>query len=92
MELFVCFVDELARRGSEPLLNLLRDLGGWPVLEPNWNESTFDWLKTMARLRLFNNDILVTEWVGPDIKNSDQYVIQLDQASLGLPSRYDLNK
>ena len=30
-----------------------------------------------AQLRLYNNDVLITEWVGPDIKNSDKYVIQV---------------
>ncbi|BES92051.1 Peptidase family M13 [Nesidiocoris tenuis] len=79
--------DVLEQRGSKPLLALLEKLGGWPLLDPEWDRSTFDWLWLMAQLRLFNNDILVSEWVGPDIKNSDLYVIHLDQTSLGLPTR-----
>lgn len=31
----------------------------------------------MAQLKLFNNDILIAEWVGPDIQNSDEYIIQV---------------
>uniref|UniRef100_A0A0A9XT19 Endothelin-converting enzyme 1 n=1 Tax=Lygus hesperus TaxID=30085 RepID=A0A0A9XT19_LYGHE len=79
--------DVLEQRGSKPLTALLDKLGGWPVLDPEWDRSKFDWLWLMAQLRLFNNDILISEWVGPDIKNSDQYVIHLDQTSLGLPTR-----
>ena len=37
-------------------------------------------------MRLYNNDILVSLWVGPDGKNSDQYIIQFDQSDLVLPS------
>ncbi|XP_014272262.1 neprilysin-4 isoform X3 [Halyomorpha halys] len=79
--------DIVEKRGSSPLLNLLKQLGDWPMITPAWNETQFDWLWLMANLRLFNNDVLVSEWVGPDIKNSDEYVIHLDQTSLGLPTR-----
>ncbi|XP_022831252.1 endothelin-converting enzyme homolog [Spodoptera litura] len=77
----------LQKRGHQPLLDLLDLLGGWPILKHEWNASRFDWLELMAKLRLYNNDILISEWVGPDIKNSDEFVIQFDQTSLGLPTR-----
>ncbi|XP_023951976.2 neprilysin-4 [Bicyclus anynana] len=85
--------DILKRRGHQPLLDLLDSLGGWPILKRDWNGKDFDWLELMAKLRLYNNDILISEWVGPDIKNSDEFVIQFDQTSLGLPTRdYFLQK
>lgn len=73
----------LQKRGHQPLLDLLDLLGGWPILKPAWNATKFNWLELMAKLRLYNNDILISEWVGPDIKNSDEFVIQFDQTSLG---------
>ncbi|CAG9584830.1 unnamed protein product [Danaus chrysippus] len=79
--------DILQKRGHVPLLDLLDILGGWPILKPGWDPKNFDWLELMAKLRLYNNDILISEWVGPDIKNSDEFVIQFDQTSLGLPTR-----
>ncbi|XP_041978385.1 neprilysin-4-like [Aricia agestis] len=79
--------DILSERGFQPLLDLLDVFGGWPILDTNWKSDGFDWLELMAKLRLFNNDILISEWVGPDIRNSDEYVIQFDQTSLGLPTR-----
>ncbi|XP_045772203.1 neprilysin-4-like isoform X1 [Maniola jurtina] len=79
--------DILKRRGHQPLLDLLDLLGGWPILKSGWTGKDFDWLELMAKLRLYNNDILISEWVGPDIKNSDEFVIQFDQTSLGLPTR-----
>ena len=33
-------------------------------------------VQLVGKLRLYNNDILVSLWVGPDGKNSDQYIVQ----------------
>lgn len=78
----------LEQRGIEPLMQLLRSLDGWPVLDGDaWNKSGFDWLQLASKLRLYNNDIFLMQWVGPDIKNSNENVIQFDQTSLGLPTR-----
>ena len=77
----------IEERGEEPLLALLEDLGGWPVLEGGeWNEDGFDWVEMVGKLRLYNNDILISLWVGPDGKNSDHYIVQFDQSDLVLPS------
>ncbi len=62
---------------EKPLMELLDNLGGWPILKSNWDSEKFDWLYLVAQLRLYNNDILISESVGPDIKNSDEYVIQV---------------
>ena len=66
-------------RKEIPLLNLLSKLGGWPVLMgDDWIEEVFDWQDTIAKLRQFNNDILVGVWVGPDGKDSDDYIVQVN--------------
>lgn len=78
----------LEKRKLEPLYELLESLGGWPVLDGDkWNASKFNWLELAAKLRLYNNDVFIMQWVGPDIKNSDENIIQFDQNSLGLPTR-----
>ena len=33
--------------------------------------------KTIIRLRQYNNDILVALWVGPDIQDSDEHIVQV---------------
>ena len=38
------------------------------------NDSVY---QVVGKLRLYNNDILVSLWVGPDGKNSDQYIVQV---------------
>ncbi|XP_035228766.1 membrane metallo-endopeptidase-like 1 isoform X2 [Stegodyphus dumicola] len=44
---------------EQPLLELLEELGGWPVINSNWSEENFDWVYQIARLRQYNNDILL---------------------------------
>ncbi|RWS27688.1 Membrane metallo-endopeptidase-like 1 [Leptotrombidium deliense] len=46
-------IDTINRRGALPLITLLDWLGNWPVLVGNkWNQSAFDWLDTVAKMRL----------------------------------------
>ncbi|XP_043864063.1 neprilysin-4 isoform X1 [Drosophila mojavensis] len=77
----------LNRRGLDPLHSLIRQLGGWPVLDPDWRSTHFNWQQLAATLRRYNNDILIVQWVGADIKNSEENIIQFDQTGLGLPTR-----
>ena len=37
--------------GLGPVKNLLTKLGGWPVLEGDWNEELFEWWETNYRFR-----------------------------------------
>lgn len=79
--------DKIEERGESPLVTLLEEMGGWPVLaNDDWDEDKFDWIDVIGQLRLYNNDILVSLWVGPDGKKSDQYIVQFDQSDLVLPS------
>lgn len=79
--------ETIEKRGIAPLLELLEKFGGWPLLDDSWDEKSFDWLKLTATLRKYNNDILIVQWVGADIQNSNHNIIQFDQTTLGLPTR-----
>ncbi|XP_055500692.1 phosphate-regulating neutral endopeptidase PHEX [Leucoraja erinacea] len=80
-----------------PLLNFLKQPPlRWPVLEENngangtWKENEFDLLETLAFLRgIFGNNILISFFVSVDDKNSDFYILKLDQGHLFLPSVED---
>ncbi|XP_064611411.1 neprilysin-like isoform X2 [Liolophura sinensis] len=75
-------------RGLNPAFTLLEEFGGWPVVNgSDWDETSFDLVKLLAKLRLYNNKILIEQWVGSDDKQSDTNIIQIDQPELGMPSR-----
>ena len=79
--------DSIEVRQEEPLLELLGHFGGWPVLEGNsWKADNFSWINLVTSLRHFNNDILVMIWVGPDGKDSNDFIVQFDQSDLLLPA------
>ncbi|CAG9829204.1 unnamed protein product [Diabrotica balteata] len=77
----------LKKRGDEPLKKILKELGGWPILETKWTKNDFNIIWLLATLRMLNNDILIAQWVGPDMRNSKEYIVHIDQTTLGLPSR-----
>ncbi|XP_067896221.1 phosphate-regulating neutral endopeptidase PHEX isoform X2 [Heterodontus francisci] len=82
---------------AKPLLKFLKQPSlHWPVLETNngpegtWRKEEFNLLETLAVLRgKFSNNVLIRFFVATDDKNSDQHILQLDQASLFLPSEED---
>ncbi|XP_064642722.1 membrane metallo-endopeptidase-like 1 isoform X4 [Lineus longissimus] len=74
-------------RDLTPMWPLLNELGGWPVLNKTWDDSKFDLVQMLVKLRLYNNRLLINHLVSPDDKQSDKYINQLDQASLAMPNR-----
>ncbi|KAG1943988.1 membrane metallo-endopeptidase-like [Pimephales promelas] len=82
---------------AKPLLkNLQQKDFRWPVLgdalgsSSRWVESQFNLLETLAQIRSqHSKSVLIRLFVSPDDKNSNQYIIKLDQASLSLSSRED---
>ncbi|CAG4955091.1 unnamed protein product [Colias eurytheme] len=78
-------------RGIQPLLDMLRNLGGWPVLDgDNWDESSFSWTEAVYKFRHagYSVDYFLDFSISVDVKNSTNRIIDLDQASLVLSREY----
>ncbi|KAF2903630.1 hypothetical protein ILUMI_02562 [Ignelater luminosus] len=72
-------------------LKLLKDMGGWPLLEDNkWNENNFDWKQLLYKLRKHaaNTDYFISLRIGTESINSSRRIIRLDQAGLGLSREF----
>ena len=68
----------IEERGLDPALRLIKVLGGWPVTSnETWNDEEFDLIHLMYRLILYNNKILIEQWISADDKNSDVNIIQV---------------
>ena len=66
--------------GDQPLRDTLQVLGGWPVLDPDWQSkgSNMSVETLLGRMRgRFNQGVLLEQWVGPDDKNSSVNIIQV---------------
>ena len=82
-------ITQIVNIGDEPLRQGLSDLGGWPLtfLDEDWTPpGSLEVTIAMIRKK-FNTGVLVDLWVGPDDRDSEVNVIQIDQPQLGLPSR-----
>ena len=66
--------------GLKPILNLLKSLGGWPVLEKNkWEDRFFEWKHSTYELRRlgYSTDYFFTFITDIDLKNSSKRVIHV---------------
>ena len=87
-------LDQIEKVGLEPLKQMLKEMGGWPVLEgSSWDESQFSWIETVYTFRAhgYSTDYLIDFSIVTDSKNSSWRVIDIDQASLGLSREYLIN-
>uniref|UniRef100_A0A3B4V2J9 Endothelin-converting enzyme 1 n=1 Tax=Seriola dumerili TaxID=41447 RepID=A0A3B4V2J9_SERDU len=77
--------------GAKPLQELITQIGGWALTGP-WDKDNFqEVLQTVSAN--YRTSPFFTVFVSTDSKNSNSNIIQVDQSSLGLPSRdYYLNK
>ncbi|XP_035221572.1 neprilysin-2-like [Stegodyphus dumicola] len=81
-------LERIQQKGSEPLKKVLKDLGGWPVVEgENWNETSFEWIDSIEQMskKGYNHNILMGLSILPDDKNNTIQIIKLDQAALEIP-------
>lgn len=63
----------LEQRGNAPLIDMLNDYGGWPVLKGDeWIEAGWDWIDAIKRFRQDGLDpnIVFTVYASADLKNS----------------------
>ncbi|XP_056158201.1 endothelin-converting enzyme 1 isoform X2 [Lampris incognitus] len=77
--------------GAQPLQELINQTGGWALTGP-WDKNNFQEVLRIVSAR-YRTSPFFTVFVSTDSKNSNSNIIQVDQSSLGLPSRdYYLNK
>ncbi|XP_050430233.1 neprilysin-2 isoform X2 [Adelges cooleyi] len=83
--------DKIEKQGLGPIKNMLKSLGGWPVLEgDSWNGSGFTWKDSVYKFRTagYSVDYFIDFSISTDLKNTTSRAIDLDQASLGLSREY----
>ncbi len=77
--MFSSILDELDYTGSKLLLDLIKQVGGWPLLDSSWDESQFQWEELYVALREMNVKPLMDISVGTDNKDSTKYVITVSK-------------
>ncbi|XP_055711716.1 neprilysin-1 [Phlebotomus papatasi] len=81
-------LQQIRKIGDQPLKDVIKSLGGWPVIEEHWEPPAFSIEYLFGKLRgEYSEPVLVELFVGADDKNSSVNILQLDQLVLALPSR-----
>ncbi|XP_027847675.2 neprilysin-2-like isoform X2 [Aphis gossypii] len=81
--------EKIEKDGLKPIKKMLKNLGGWPVLEAEkWNDEEFTWKDSVYKIKEvgYSVDYFIRFSISTDVKNSMLRAIELDQASLGLMS------
>ncbi|KAK3104558.1 hypothetical protein FSP39_004964 [Pinctada imbricata] len=82
-------ISQIENIGEAPLRTMISKIGGFPVLDPSWSESSFSLEDMLGIIRgQYNTPVVMYSNVGADDKKSTSNIIQLDQPELGLPSRH----
>lgn len=65
--------------GLKTIKAIMKQFGGWPLLEKAWNEDSFDWVKTIYNYRKvgYSVDYYVDFSVSIDLKNSTKRIIDV---------------
>ena len=83
--------EKIEEKGLTPLTDVLKRVGGWPLLEgDSWNQDGFKWFDMVYRFRDegFSVDYLIDFSVTTDLKNSSWRTLDLDQPGLGMSREY----
>lgn len=83
-----CLKQEAASKpGNETLLEYLKNLGGFPLLDENWSKEKFDWLQLSIDTAYVGNGIMIAFDVVRNPTVPTNYTIYLKQTTLGLINR-----
>ena len=83
--------ERIEANGFIPLKNVLKKLGGWPLLEgTSWDQDGFKWFEMVYKFRDngYSVDYMVDFSVTTDLKNSSYRILDLDQPGLGMSREY----
>ncbi|KAH8362537.1 hypothetical protein KR084_013065 [Drosophila pseudotakahashii] len=82
-------IPQIRKVGTGRLREVLRSLGGWPVIERDWKPpADLSVERLMGQLRLnYSEPVMIELYVGADDKNSSVNILQMDQLQYALPSR-----
>ena len=67
---------QIETEGLTFVKNGFKDLGGWPVVEPYWNDKIFDWKSLLYRIQKseWRESFFFSMYVGTDYKDSSKVI------------------
>ncbi|KAJ8664432.1 hypothetical protein QAD02_006094 [Eretmocerus hayati] len=78
--------DRIEKNSRQDLLEELKKLGGWPLMDKKWNKDNFEWKKMTYRFRNagFSYDMIINLKYESSKKNSKKYYLILERPKSAL--------
>ena len=82
--------DLLEKVGREKILEMVKKLGGWPVLQEEWSEDTFQWQKLLEKANIlgFSTGKVLSIGISTSNDDSTKRIMSIDQPGLSLSREY----
>ncbi|XP_012939247.1 neprilysin-1 [Aplysia californica] len=77
--------DQVNALGAQPMKDFVQDLGGWPLVSPDWTEENFSLSDLLLKVTRSNELPIVNLYVGTDVMNTTKKILEFDQPSFALP-------
>ncbi|CAK8671256.1 unnamed protein product [Clavelina lepadiformis] len=85
-------LDSINKLSTTPLIDIIAEIGGWSI-SGEWNQSDFDFNKSLELMAPFSLFPFFSMDVGPDSKHSNSNVVIVSEGGLSLGERaYYVNK
>lgn len=66
-------------RGLEPLYNEMLNIGGWPMVDPTWDEASYSTEASLASLRDLNISPMFGMALSPNLFNTSQFIMYVSE-------------
>ncbi|KAF2356263.1 Peptidase M13 N-terminal domain, partial [Trinorchestia longiramus] len=76
--------DYMNSLGLAPLWSALQGIGGWPMVDPAWEEASYSTEESLASLRDLNISPMLGMAISPDIFNTSHFMIYVGEGSPGI--------
>ncbi|XP_060082109.1 neprilysin-1-like [Ylistrum balloti] len=78
----------MEKLGLAVIKPLIKDVGGWPILDTNWTDSNYKLEKMLSAVRKYTIDTPIFSMsVESDPHFPEQHIIHVEQPDLGMPDR-----
>jgi len=76
--LFFSFKDTIEEKGEAAFLKMIQtELGGWPILDPNYDENKETPLQKLVRYRKLESKPIFDFYIGPNPKDPARWIIRV---------------
>lgn len=77
--------EKIEKEGLGPIKEMLKSLGGWPVLEAEkWNDAEFTWKDSVYKFRVagYSVDYFIDFSISTDLKNTTTRAIDVSRFTI----------